>query len=397
MANQSFHLDAVIVGGGIAGLLALDALHQRGCHAWLIERDSLGSGQTIQSQGIIHGGLKYALGGAANAAAKAVSEMPERWRSMFRGETTPNLSGVAMRSEACALWSTGSATSMIGLLGAKLAIRSGPAAWPTETLPEPLTHVRGRVLRVTEPVLEPESLLAVLAMLHADRIVRGETQSIRVKGATAMIDVQTSRGSMNITCGKLMLLAGRGNQQLRAMAGLPAGAMQERSLRMTLARGDLPVLNGHCVKGVKPWLTITTACDHTNGTVWQIGGEAAEWGATATSHDTINRAASAVAAALPNVSLKNIEWATYEAPRSERSSIDGGRPDTPGIVDDGPICAAWPTKLALAPILADKLAERAAPAHAPEPIPQAYERPPVATPPWREVTQWTNAHLDTLD
>ncbi|MBT7352376.1 MAG: FAD-dependent oxidoreductase, partial [Phycisphaerae bacterium] len=100
MGNTPFHLDAVIIGGGVAGLLTLDALHRRGCHAWLIERTALGAGQTIQSQGIVHGGLKYALGGAAHAAAKAVSEMPDRWRSMLSGEADPNLSAVAMRSEA---------------------------------------------------------------------------------------------------------------------------------------------------------------------------------------------------------------------------------------------------------------------------------------------------------
>ncbi|MBT5382259.1 MAG: FAD-dependent oxidoreductase [Phycisphaerae bacterium] len=395
MGNTPFHLDAVIIGGGVAGLLTLDALHRRGCHAWLIERTALGAGQTIQSQGIVHGGLKYALGGAAHAAAKAVSEMPDRWRSMLSGEADPNLSAVAMRSEACALWSTGSATSMLGLLGAKLALRSGPEAWPTAIIPEPLKHVRGRILRVAEPVLEPESLLNVLSTLHADRIIRGDTEAIDITSDTPTLKVMTSAGMITITCAQLMLIAGGGNSQLRAMAKLSGGAMQVRPLRMTLARGDLPVLNGHCVKGAKPWLTITTACDQTQGTIWQIGGEAAEWGATASSHDTINRAAAAVAAALPDVSLGNVQWATYEAPRAEQSSSDGGRPDSPGIIDDGSICTAWPTKLALAPILAEQLAQRVTPVHAATPVPQTYERPPVATPPWREVTQWINAHSDT--
>ncbi|MBT7351706.1 MAG: FAD-dependent oxidoreductase, partial [Phycisphaerae bacterium] len=261
--------------------------------------------------------------------------------------------------------------------------------------PEPLKHVRGRVLRGAEPVLEPESLLTVLSTLHADRIIRGDTEAIDITSDTPTLKVMTSAGMITITCAQLMLIAGGGNSQLRAMAKLSGGAMQVRPLRMTLARGDLPVLNGHCVKGAKPWLTITTACDQTQGTIWQIGGEAAEWGATASSHDTINRAAAAVAAALPDVSLGNVQWATYEAPRAEQSSSDGGRPDSPGIIDDGSICTAWPTKLALAPILAEQLAQRVTPVHAATPVPQTYERPPVATPPWREVTQWINAHSDT--
>ena len=56
-------LDVLIFGGGGAGLWLLDDLAARGYRVLLAEAGDLGAGQTIASQGIIHGGLKYALRG----------------------------------------------------------------------------------------------------------------------------------------------------------------------------------------------------------------------------------------------------------------------------------------------------------------------------------------------
>ena len=50
-------VEVVIFGGGIAGLWLLDELHRAGMTTLLLEAHELGSGQTIASQGIIHGGL----------------------------------------------------------------------------------------------------------------------------------------------------------------------------------------------------------------------------------------------------------------------------------------------------------------------------------------------------
>ena len=46
-----------------------------------------------------------------------------------------------------------------------------------------------------------------------------------------------------------MLTAGNGNAGLRRQMRLDEGVMQRRPLHMVLLRGDLPVLNGHCVDG----------------------------------------------------------------------------------------------------------------------------------------------------
>ena len=49
--------DILIFGGGIAGLWTLHRLRRAGFAACLLESSSLGSTQSIGSQGIIHGGL----------------------------------------------------------------------------------------------------------------------------------------------------------------------------------------------------------------------------------------------------------------------------------------------------------------------------------------------------
>ena len=63
-ADRESRVDVLIFGGGGAGLWLLDELHRAGHRVMLAECDALGAGQTVASQGIIHGGLKYTLPGA---------------------------------------------------------------------------------------------------------------------------------------------------------------------------------------------------------------------------------------------------------------------------------------------------------------------------------------------
>ena len=55
---KTYSTDILIVGGGIAGLWLNVRLCQQGFSTLLLERDTLGGGQSLKSQGIIHGGAK---------------------------------------------------------------------------------------------------------------------------------------------------------------------------------------------------------------------------------------------------------------------------------------------------------------------------------------------------
>ncbi len=96
----AMQVDVLIFGGGAAGLWLLDELARRGDRVLLLEAARLGAGQTIASQGIIHGGLKYTLQGALTPSAVQIREMPGLWRDCLAGRRLPDLRNVRLRA-AC--------------------------------------------------------------------------------------------------------------------------------------------------------------------------------------------------------------------------------------------------------------------------------------------------------
>jgi len=84
-------VDVVILGGGIAGLWLLDALHQAGYSALVLNKGDLGQGQSIAAQGIIHGGTKY----FGATAVSDLAPMPARWRASLTGKLGPDHANVA--------------------------------------------------------------------------------------------------------------------------------------------------------------------------------------------------------------------------------------------------------------------------------------------------------------
>src|SRR2546423_6217066 len=113
--------DILIVGGGIAGVWALARLRAEGYSCVLVQAGALGAGQTIRSQGIIHGGVKYALSGAASRASRAIAGMPAVWRACLRGEGEVDLRGARVLSERQYLWTgPGVASRLIGAAAARV-------------------------------------------------------------------------------------------------------------------------------------------------------------------------------------------------------------------------------------------------------------------------------------
>src|SRR5580765_7885011 len=98
--------DIAIVGGGIAGLWLLNRLRQLGYSVVLLESGTLGGGQTHKSQGIIHGGMKYALQGIMTSSTQAIAKMPAIWKQCLDGDGEIDLSHVPVLSKEQFLWST---------------------------------------------------------------------------------------------------------------------------------------------------------------------------------------------------------------------------------------------------------------------------------------------------
>jgi glycerol-3-phosphate dehydrogenase len=129
------HVDIVILGGGIAGLWTLNRLLKLGFNAILLETNALGGGQTIQSQGIIHGGIKYALQGLLTRSANEISDMPKIWAQCLGGTGEIDLRQVNILSNYHYLWSTGTLTSQIGGFLANKVLHSHSEMLPVEQYP----------------------------------------------------------------------------------------------------------------------------------------------------------------------------------------------------------------------------------------------------------------------
>jgi glycine/D-amino acid oxidase-like deaminating enzyme len=350
-------LDVLVFGGGAAGLWSLDRLRRAGYHAILLESQALGSGQTIQAQGIIHGGGKYALRGVRDfEAVRATSLMPERWRRSIAGEIEPNLSATRILSERCHLWlpraSAVARLQSFGFMG--LVTKAGLLATRPEKVsklawPEALRDSALAVYALAEPVIATGSFLTALAAQHRSFIFSYDGASVQFSADGVHV------GDVLLEPRAVVLAAGAGNGDLLTRAAMPADVMQRRPLGMVLLRGDLPPLFGHCIVGGKTGLTITTPVPG----LWQIGGEIAERLAYEDNLATARQFALAeIRRWLPGLEFKRAEIAIHHAIRAEARTAAIRRPSgvhasqiAPGMI------VAWPTKLSMVPVLADEVFE----------------------------------------
>lgn len=401
-------LDSVIFGGGAAGLWLLDRLSRDGHHVVLLESGALGSGQTIASQGIIHGGMKYSLSGLLTRSAISIREMPALWRDALLGHTAPNLTRTRLRSDCCYLWQTDSFSSRVGMLGARIGLQVKSESIENSERPAALADVFGTVAKLPEQVICPASFMADLANQYRDRILKidaksglkfklgspGEVESILL---TSPVD----GSKLELQPRQVIFTAGSGNAKLREMVGLSGDVMQRRSLHMVLARGALPVLNGHCVDGAKTRVTITSDIDDEGRTVYQIGGQLAEDGVKLEPLALAERARAELADVLPNLDLTDIEWSTYRVDRAEGATGNGSRPDSIQVLCAGNVTTGWPTKLVLAPILSQEIASRATSPYVSAEFDSSplanWPRPAVASLPWEESDRvWWALHEPSL-
>jgi glycine/D-amino acid oxidase-like deaminating enzyme len=397
-------LDALIFGGGAAGMWLLDRLSRDGHHVLLLEAKSLGAGQTVASQGIIHGGLKYTLSGMLTKSAKSIREMPQIWRDSLLGRSTPNLSNTRLRSGCCYLWQTDTLASRAGMIGARFGLQVTPESISIDERPEALKGVFGTVARLPEQVIEPRSFIQDLATQYRDRILqidaeRGLEFKLDSPGEVVAVNLisPTDGSKLELHPRQVILTAGAGNARLRKLAGLSSDVMQRRPLHMILVRGDLPELNGHCLDGAKTRVTITSELDNEGRMVWQIGGQIAEEGVHIDAESLTSRARFELSTVLPGVDLRDAEWSTYSIDRAEGATANGTRPESIQVLCAGNVTTGWPTKLVLAPVLAQEIANRATSPYISanfDTSPFAHwPRPEVAQLPWGEVNRrwWKQA------
>ncbi|OQX15838.1 MAG: FAD-dependent oxidoreductase [Thiothrix lacustris] len=352
-------VDVLIVGGGIAGLWLLAELQAQGVNA-LLATDELGKGQTIASQGIIHGGTKYALTGKVTGATLAIGDMPRLWRAALNGEGAVDLCKVKVLADSQLLWTSGGLGSRMTGFFASKAMQSRMEAVPRNDYPDLFRHpeFHGGLYRLDEPVLDVPSLLETLREQLAAALVQVDVQRSglqRVGEVYGYRAVLPDGRELMVEAGHIMLTAGAGNEALLASAA-PSQRMQRRPLQMVLVRGQLPLLYAHALgMSDKPRATITSHRDKHGNTVWYIGGQPAEQGVGKPAAEVIAATQHELAQLLPWVDFTGMAWSTWNVDRAEGCQQDGSRPDQPMVQRFANVTVAWPTKLAFAPMLAARL------------------------------------------
>ncbi|QQN28072.1 NAD(P)/FAD-dependent oxidoreductase [Pseudomonas syringae group genomosp. 3] len=382
--------DVLIVGAGVAGLWLNARLRRQGFSTVLVESASLGGGQSLKSQGIIHGGAKYALHGALSGASEAIADMPRRWREALDGKGELDLSGVRLLSEAHYLWSPGTIAGNLTSFFASKAVRGRVDQVKGEQLPPALQNpkFKGKVYRLAELVVDVPSLIKRLAELAEDSLLAGQKIEPLYE-ADELIGLRVD--GRGIHAQRIVLSAGGGTADLLNALGVSQPQMQRRPLHMVLVKGPtLKPLFAHCLGGgPKPRITVTTHPAADGQCVWYLGGDLAEADGVAREPDAqIAVARKELEALLPWVDLSQAQWATLRVDRAEPAQSGLVRPDNAFLDSQRRLMVGWPTKLALAPDFADRVLSHLS-KDGIHPTPQAplvdVPRPPLAIPVWDEL------------
>ncbi len=397
----SSRVDVAIFGGGIAGLWLLAELRRAGYAALLLECESLGTGQTLAAQGIIHSGVKYNVGRKGDPLVDGLAQMPEAWKRALAGKGVVDLSAVPLNARHCHLWlPPGVAATVMGIFASR-ALRAktrrlAPDDWPVALKGNPV----GTVYALEEPVVDVPALIRALAAPYADVIRRISTpEDIRFEtdgagGIAAALLPGPEGDPVTLRAQRIVFTAGRGNEAL--LAALPSfkATTQRRPLRMLLVKGDLRPLYAHCfTHGDTPRLTITSHHAADGAAVWYVGGALAESGAQQNEPAFLAAARETLATYLPALKQSELRLASLHIDRAEAARPRGRRPDGPATARQGNVIAAWPTKLAFAPKLAEIIRDEIQTAGIkPEtadfgPL-TAWPHPGFGTPPWEAPLSW---------
>ena len=388
------HIDIAIFGGGIAGLWLGNLLSNQGYSCVVLESGTLGGQQSLLSQGIIHGGLKYALGGTLSSESEAIAGMPDRWRQCLDGEGDVDLSGVRVLSDTQHLWSAGSMASRVTTFFASRMLRGRIGKLKRDDFPSALADraFRGQVYQLDDLVVDAQSLIDHLAASLSGKLLRFDPARDCIHWNDQGVD-HIEVGGLTLAPAMTVLAAGLGNAALLSQAHQHDLALdireQSRPLHMVMVRHRLGHrLYAHCVgTSNKPRLTVTTHDMPDGSLVWYLGGDLAERGVDQDEATLIEQARAELRDLMPWLDFSKADFATVRISRAEPKQDSLIKPDNAYAELRNNLIVTWPTKLTLAPDLGDRvlsLLQQAgqAPA-APQPtLPEGAPVPPLATPVW---------------
>ena len=340
--------DIAIAGAGVAGLWLATLLVNRGFDVALLESGKVGGTQTMASQGLIHGGVKYALGGVATGAFEAVSDMPGRWRACLEGKGEIDLRGVGVVSDCYYLWCRDAPGARLAVFLASGLLRGRVARLAPVDYPDTFAGQPGTLYRLDDFVIDVSGLAQRLAAPLRDRILPMEIQPeglVMEQGTVTAFE----NSSIRVEAERFIFAAGAGNEVLAAAAGA-ATRMQRLPLKQVLVHSSDPEpIFAHCIAGLRaePALTVTTLPGY-----HYLGGALASDGADRSDTEQVKAAKVELGRALPW-----IEWSnrTFETLSIDRAEPAGRRLEGAFVETHENVLVAWPGKLTLAPDLGDRV------------------------------------------
>lgn len=346
----------------------LNRLCQQGYNAILFEQGALGSGQTIASQGMIHGGVKYTLAGALTGASEAIADMPDYWRSCLAGTGDIKLQSTQALSDHFYMWSTESSLSKATAFLASKSLRGRVDALAPDEFPPAFKHpsFRGKLYRLVDSVIDTPSLLANLLAMVRGRVFSIDWKKARLerRGQTIHLDIIENTSTRTITASQFVFCAGRGNAGLLESIEAIQPAMQTRPLQQVMVKHRHEhFLYAHCI-GIDsvPRLTISSHRCKDGALCWYLGGQLAEQGVGKTPASLMREAKRELEALFPWLDWHDSYWATLSVDRAEPRQKNFARPDKAFIgaalaQNKQPftnVLVAWPTKLTLSPHLGNE-------------------------------------------
>lgn len=374
--SHIIHTDIIIIGGGIAGLWLLNRLNNEGYKAILFESGDLGGAQSIASQGMIHGGVKYALGGALTGSSEAIADMPNHWRRCLKGEGDVDLRQANVLSEHFYLWSTASLGSKVTSFFASKLTRGRADKVKPSDYPPHFQHdgFNGNIYKLVDLVMDTPSVLKALYDNYADRIFSMDWQQARWNYADSENPQSTVTGltlqhngeQWQFNAKQIALTAGAGNEALCESLGISSIPMQRRPLQQAIAITDYPApLYAHCM-GNNPSPRLTISCHplpEKSGTLkwaWYLGGDLATESTDLAPGALIEKAKTELQELFPQIDFSQADWSTIKLDRAEPKQKGLIKPDKAfakyaGEPNRGNVLVAWPTKLTLSPNMADEV------------------------------------------
>jgi hypothetical protein len=181
-----------------------------------------------------------------------------------------------------------------------------------------------------EPVLDVKSILEALQDLNCEYIYRLSPQMARPESRLTIYTAGTGNGSVT-------------------------PETQRRPLRMFMVKPSLlggPVYLHWVGRKQKPLMTVTTHF-YKGEPILYLGGSVAEKAVGMAEEQSLFWAYTELQYRFPGYQWKTCQWAYHDVDRAEPKGDD--LPDGPVLRTDNNVAIAWPAKMALAPVLADKI------------------------------------------